>query len=83
MDVDAGSDCAANTAAATPPVSQPRRQAWQVAPFDRADAGVLNKEDAVSRGGESESDFLRVLAVEVPVDRGNADDVRAVQSEIS
>ena len=51
------------------------RDAARVVEAGRADAHVLDVEDAVARGGEAAGDLLMPLPVEIPLDAGDDNDV--------
>ena len=60
---------------AAPPVPDALPHPRQIARRRRADAGVLDEQDAVALGCERRHDLLVALPDEVPVDRRNADDI--------
>jgi len=60
---------------APPPVPDALADAREVTDPRRPDPGVLHEQHAVARFGEGRHDFLVPLPDEVPVDRGDAQDV--------
>src|SRR5207244_866614 len=60
---------------APPPRGQPLADSREIAEPWRADAGVLDEQHAVAALRERRHDLLMSLPVEIPVDRGEADDV--------
>jgi hypothetical protein len=61
---------------AAPPVAQALPHARQIAEARRPHTGVLDEQHAVAHRREPRHDFLMALPDEIPIDRGNAQDVR-------